>query len=567
MLTGIGASAGIGIGKALVIHEETLAFIPHAVEDREAELQRWRTALETFCDRTTAQADELRARVGEQDAAILEGHILMIRDPFMTGEIERQITEEGACAENALSMVCDQFAAIFSATDDELTRQRVTDVEDIKTGILRLLLGVSETDLSAIPPDTVVVTRELTPSMTARIRTEHVAAFVTETGGKTAHAAILARSLEIPAVLGIPDATSRLQDGDIIVVDGGTGEVLERPSAEQLADYRARQQALLEDRRALLQYIGKPTETADGRQLELVANIGTPEEASRVLECDGEGVGLFRTEFLFMDRDALPTEEEQFAAYRQAVLTLKGRPLIIRTLDVGGDKALPYLGMQPEENPFLGYRAVRFCLGRPDIFRPQLRALLRASAFGDIRIMVPLVTCVEELTAVRTLLAELMKDLDGEHISYNRDIPVGIMIETPAAGAIADLLAAEADFFSIGTNDLTQYFMAVDRGNSQVSYLYSPFQPAVLRAIRHIIDCGRRAGIPVGMCGEAASDPLLIPLLLSFGLTEFSVNPTSLLATRREIARWTLPEAGRLTAEIMRQTTEAAVRRLLEAQH
>ena len=567
MLTGIGASAGIGVGRALVIHEETLAFTPHAVEDREAELQRWRAALESLCDRTTAQADELRARVGEQDAAILEGHILMIRDPFMTGEIERLIMEEGACAENALSMVCDQFAAIFSATDDELTRQRVTDVEDIKTGILRLLLGVSETDLSAIPPDTVVVTRELTPSMTARIRTEHVAAFVTETGGKTAHAAILARSLEIPAVLGIPDATSRLQDGDTIIVDGGTGEVLERPSAEQLADYRARQQALLKDRRALLQYVGKPTETADGRQVELVANIGTPEEASRVLEFDGEGVGLFRTEFLFMDRDALPTEEEQFAAYRQAVLALKGRPLIIRTLDVGGDKALPYLGMPSEENPFLGYRAVRFCLGQPDIFRPQLRALLRASAFGDIRIMVPLVTCVEELTAVRTLLAELMAELDGEHISYNRDIPVGVMIETPAAGAIADLLAAEADFFSIGTNDLTQYVMVVDRGNAQVSYLYTPFQPAVLRAIRHIIDCGRQAGIPVGMCGEAAADPLLIPLLLSFGLTEFSVNPTSLLATRREIARWTLPEAGRLTAAVMRQTTEAAIRRLLEAQN
>lgn len=564
MLTGIGASAGIGIGRVLLLREETLTFEPHTVSDREAELARWRAALEAFCDQTAAQATALRARVGEQDAAILEGHILMIRDPYMTGEIERRITEDAACAEAALTEVCDQFAAIFAATDDELTRQRAADVADIKAGLLRQLLGVTETDLSAIPSDTVVVTRELTPSVTARLNTAHVAAFVTETGGKTAHAAILARSLEIPAVLGVPDALERLCDGDTVIVDGGTGAVLEQPSQEQLTDYQARRQTMLEERRALRQYIGRPTETADGHRVELVANIGTPEEAARVLEADGEGVGLFRTEFLFMDRTALPTEEEQFAAYRQAALTLKGRPLIIRTLDIGGDKALPYLGMQPEENPFLGHRAVRFCLDRPDIFRPQLRALLRAAVFGDIRMMVPLVTCVEELTAVRALLAEEADTLGKAGIPCKPDLPVGVMIETPAAAAIADLLAAEADFFSIGTNDLTQYVMAVDRGNPRVAGLYSPFQPAVLRAIRHVVECGRQAGIPVGMCGEAAADPLLIPLLLAFGLTEFSVNPTSLLATRREIARWTLPEAQRLAVDAMQQTTEEAVRRLLQ---
>ncbi len=563
MLTGIGASAGIGIGRVLLLREETLTFEPRTVSDREAELARWRAALEAFCDQTATQAAALRARVGEQDAAILEGHILMIRDPYMTGEIERRITEDAACAEAALTEVCDQFAAIFAATDDELTRQRTADVADIKTGLLRQLLGVTETDLSAIPSDTVVVTRELTPSVTARLDTTHVAAFVTETGGKTAHAAILARSLEIPAVLGVPDAIERLRDGDTVIVDGGTGTVLEQPSPEQLADYQARRQTMLEERRALRQYIGRPTETADGHRVELVANIGTPEEAARVIEADGEGIGLFRTEFLFMDRTALPTEEEQFAAYRQAALTLKGQPLIIRTLDIGGDKALPYLGMQPEENPFLGHRAVRFCLDRPDIFRPQLRALLRAAVFGDIRMMVPLVTCVEELTAVRALLAEEADALGKSGIPCKPDLPVGVMIETPAAAAIADLLAAEADFFSIGTNDLIQYVMAVDRGNPQVAGLYSPFQPAVLRAIRHVVECGRRAGIPVGMCGEAAADPLLIPLLLAFGLTEFSVNPASLLATRREIARWTLPEAQQLAADAMQQTTGEAVRRLL----
>ena len=506
----------------------------------------------------------MKDRVGEKQAEILLGQIMMLGDPFMTSQINDFI-DQGACAEGALDAVCGMYIDMFSSVEDELTRQRATDVRDLRDRMLAQLLGQAELDLSALPPSAVLVARDLTPSMTAGLKKGAVAGLVTEVGGTTSHSAILARAMELPAVLSVENATALIQEGDTVVVDGGEGQVLVSPGEDTLRDYRARREALLAQRADLDLYRGRPTRTADGRAVRLCGNIGSAGDARAVMEATGEGVGLFRTEFLFMDRSALPDEEEQFQAYRAAAEALEGRELIIRTLDVGGDKDIPYLGLEREENPFLGYRAIRYCLGRQDVFAAQLRALLRASAYGDIKIMLPLVTCADELRQAKALLTRLKGELDAEGLPYNREIRVGVMIETPAASLIADLLAREADFFSIGTNDLTQYTMAADRGNAKVSYLGSPYNPAVLRSIRHIIRCGHEAGIPVGMCGEAAADPLMLPLLLSFGLDEFSVGASAILPTRKLLSKWSAEEAGRLTAEVMELSSADGIRAYLKA--
>lgn len=556
MLSGIGASAGIGIGTVVMIKEQSLEFEARAVEDIHSELKRFEAAVERFCDQTMAMAEEMKARIGEKESEILMGQIMMISDPAMTDEIKGMI-QGGQCAEASLEAVCNMFIDIFSAADDELTNQRATDVADLKTRMLKILLGIEDIDISAVPAGTVLVARDFTPSMTAGIQKEHVMGILTEVGGKTSHSAILARALEIPAVLSVPGIMSQLKDGDHVILDGSTGEVILSPDESQIYDYQEKRKAFQQERKALEKFRGLPTRTADGLTVELVGNIGKPEDAMKVAENDGEGIGLFRTEFLFMERTQTPSEEEQFEAYKKAALIMKSKPVIIRTLDIGGDKEIPYLGLEKEENPFLGFRAVRYCLKHPDLYRTQLRALLRASAFGDIRIMVPLVTGVEELREVKRLLDEAKQQLDDQNIDYRKDIQVGVMIETPAASLMADVLAAEADFFSIGTNDLTQYTMAVDRGNAKVAYLYSSYHPAVLRSIRHVIECGKRAGIMVGMCGEAASDPLLIPLLLSFGLTEFSVSPTAVLSVRKTISEWSREEAEEVAQRAMTYETEA----------
>lgn len=563
MVMGIGASSGIGIGNIVIIKEQTLEYVQKPVTDVEAEIARIQQAIAQFSEKTQAMADDIKERLGQKEAEILEGQLLMISDPSLTSEIESLI-QSGQCAESALETVCDMFIQVFSMAEDELTKQRATDIHDIKTRVLKILLGIEDVDISSVPANTILVARDLTPSMTAGINPANVVGILTEVGGKTSHSAILARALEIPAVLSIDSIVSKVEQGQLVILDGQTGEVFLQPTEDEVETYTAKREQFLEEKRALAAFIGQETKTADGIKVELVANIGTPEEATKVVECDGEGVGLFRTEFLFMDRTNLPTEEEQFEAYKKAAIVLRGKPVIIRTLDVGGDKEIPYLGLEKEENPFLGYRAVRFCLDRNDVYRPQLRALLRASAFGEIRIMVPLVTCVDELLSVKAMLNELKAELDKEGIAYNKDIKVGVMIETPAASLIADILAKEADFFSIGTNDLTQYTMAVDRGNAKVAYLYSTYNPAVLRSIKHIIACGKAENIMVGMCGEAASDPMLIPLLISFGLEEFSVSATSILATRKVISQYTKEEADAIANGAMALTTEAEVAKYLK---
>ena len=558
MLNGTPASDGIGIGKVLIIEEHSLEYTPKTVEDTDAELQRFRNAVDEFCNNTLEQAENLRKSTGDKEAEILEGHIAIIKDPYLCSEIEKLIAD-GQCAESALEHMCDMFIAMFSATDDELTKQRAADVRDIKTGVLSILLGVQEVKISSAPSGTVLVAKELTPSMTAGINKDNIVGIITETGGKTSHSAILARALEIPAVLSVENAVAKLTNGQQVIVDGSEGVIIDSPDEVQLEKYTQKRNAFLTERRELENYRGRNTVSASGEEYELFCNIGKPDDALKAVESDGEGVGLFRTEFLFMDRNSIPTEDEQFEAYKKAALILKDKSLIIRTLDIGGDKDLPYLGLAKEENPFMGFRAIRYCLKNRDLFKTQIRAILRASAFGDIKIMFPLITTVDELREGKALVEEVKSELREKEIKFNENIQVGVMMETASAAVIADMLAKEADFFSIGTNDLTGYTMACDRGNSDVSYLYSALQPSVLRLIKHIIECGVKNGIPVGMCGEAAANRMMIPLLISFGLTEFSVSAPSELKVRKTISTWTKQEADEVAEKVMSMSSEKEI--------
>ena len=564
MYEGVNASDGIGIGVARVAVEPDLSFTPHAPEDAGDEKQRYAAAVAKFIEQTNAQIERMKVTVGEEAAAIMGAHIEFAEDDGIKEMVEGSI-DSGMCAEQAVSEAYDMYYTMFSNMEDELFRERAADVADVKTGLLADLLGKEVVDLSTLPENSIVVVRELTPSMTADIDKDNVAGIVTETGGRTSHSAIIARALEIPAVLSVADATTNIKTGDMVVVDGTNGKVIATPSDHDLEHYRAKAKQYAEEKLALEAYRGKPTVTGDGDKVLLVANIGNPDDANVAAEHDCEGVGLFRSEFLFMDAKELPTEDEQFAAYQKVALRMKNQPVIIRTLDVGGDKEIPYLNLRQEENPFMGFRAVRYCLNNPEQYRVQLTALLRASAFGDIKIMVPLVTNIDEIRQVKALVEECKADLDARGVSYNKDIEIGTMIETPAASLIADDLAAECDFFSIGTNDLIGYTMCADRGNDRVSYLYEVYQPAVLRSLKRIIEEGNKAGIMVGMCGEAAADPLLIPVLVSFGLGEFSVSAPSILRTRRILSEWTKADADALTEKVMQLKTATEVKAMLQA--
>lgn len=564
MYEGVNASEGIGIGTVAVAVEPDLTFTPHAVEDAAAEKARFEAALEVFCKKTEAQAEHMKTSVGEAEAEIMSGHVTLAQDPELTGAIKASI-DGGTCAEQALVETSTMFENMFLSMDDEVFRLRAADIADIRTGILAELLGREVVDLSVLPAGTIIVVHDLTPSMTATIDKANVAGIVTETGGRTSHSAIIARALEIPAVLSVSNACGALHNGMTAIVDGSKGVVIGEPDEETLADYTERAEQFAAEKRALEAFRGKPSVTADGITKVLACNIGSPDDVNGALDHDAEAIGLFRSEFLFMDAKELPSEEEQFEAYRKVAVAMKGAPVIIRTLDVGGDKEIPYMNLQKEENPFMGYRAIRYCLDNPDEYKVQLRALLRASAFGDIKIMVPLVTCVEEIRAVKKLVEECKAELREEGRIFNDNIQVGIMMETAAAANIPDLLAKESAFFSIGTNDLTGYTMASDRGNDRVAYLYSWYYPAVLRAIKNIIEAGVRAGIMVGMCGEAAADPLLTPLLIAWGMEEFSTSAPSILRTRKAISQWTKAEADELAAKVLELSTAEEVKALLEA--
>lgn len=563
MYKGIAGSEGIGIGTVVLIEEHEINIETKRVEETGAEIERLQNAIEKFVADTNVMAEKMDITVGKKDADILRGHIQMLQDPMIEEQISALIISEKITAEMAVEQVLEQTAEMFSQIPDELLQQRATDFRDIKTRMLKILLGIEDVDISQVPAGTVIVARDLTPSMTAGINPENIEGILTEVGGRTSHSAILARAMEVPAVLSIENICSIAKNGDKVVLDGTSGEAILNPDDETVEKFKKMYSDYQNEKALLKEYAGKPSQTKDGVKVELVCNIGKPADANKAVECDGEGIGLFRTEFLFMDRGSMPTEEEQFEAYKEVAEKMKGKPVIIRTLDIGGDKDVPYLGLEHEDNPFLGFRAIRYCLQRKDIYEIQLKALLRASAFGKIKIMVPLVTGVDELRQVKAMIKDIMAELDKEGVAYNKNIEVGVMMETPAACMMADALAKEAAFFSIGTNDLTGYTMAVDRGNAKVAYLYSTYNPAVLRAIKRIIECGKKEGIMVGMCGEAAADSKLIPLLLAFGLDEFSVSATSVLKTRKTISDCTMDECKALADKVMVCVTEEEVLEIL----
>ena len=565
-LRGIAASGGIGIGSAVCIREQSLDYSGVVYAGSETEKQRLQCAVEQFNAATQAVADRVGADVGSHEAEILTGQITMLADPFMRSQMDDAV-DAGNCAEAAADQVCTMYADMFGGVDDEMMRQRAADVRDIRTRLLSILLGVRTVDITALPVGSVLCARELTASMTVGLHPEQVTAILTEVGGATSHSAILARAMGIPAVLSVPGLLEQVQDGDRLIVDGTEGLALLKPDETALAEYEKRRDEESARRTLLAAYRDKPTENADGVRVQLYANIGSAAEAQMAADNGAEGIGLFRTEFLYMDRTSAPTETEQLAAYQAVSDCMAGKEVVIRTLDVGGDKAIGYLGMGKEENPFLGHRAIRYCLDAPELYKLQLRALLRAGAkHRNIKIMLPLVTGLDEIRAARALLEQCKRELADKRLDFDADIALGVMIETPAAAATAELLARESDFFSIGTNDLIQYTVAVDRGNPGVAPLYTPFHPAVLRAIQGTITAAKAAGIPCGMCGEAAADPRLTPLLLAWGLDEFSVSPAAVLPTRVQISRWHSTEAVAVAKTAMTFATAAEVESYLAAE-
>lgn len=562
---GVGAAEGIGIGAAKVVREQNVEVVKKSIPDSEAEVNNFMRILDITKAETEEMSQALEKNASAKEAEILFGHIMLMSDPMLVDEIVNRIKGERVCAEYAIEEVCNQYAAVFASMDDELMQQRATDMLDIKTRLIKKILGIENTDLSKLPYGSILVAKDLTPSMTAGLNPDNVLGIVTQFGGKTSHSAILARALEIPAVVGLSNLPEDISDDTDILLDGENGEVIILPTDAQKKDYEEKKKKYDANKELLKKYRELPSISKDGKKVEIAGNIGSPEDAKKVIENGGEGIGLFRTEFLFMDRDCMPTEEEQFESYKEVAVAMEGKPVIIRTLDIGGDKEIPYMGIAQDENPFLGYRAIRLCLDRKDdIYIPQLRALLRASAFGNIKIMLPLITSMDEIREAKALINDIKKELDEKNVAYNKNIEVGIMVETAAASLLADIFAKEVDFFSIGTNDLIQYTMSVDRGNVKIAGLYSPFSPAVLRSINRIITEGKKAGIMVGMCGEAAADPLLIPALLAWGMDEFSMSASSILKSRQIISGCDSKDLKAKVDKVLEMSTESEIKEYLK---
>ena len=562
---GVGAAEGIGIGVAKVVREQNVEVVKKTVSDSEAEVNNFMRVLDITKAETEEMSQALEKNASAKEAEILFGHIMLMSDPMLVDEIVNRIKGESVCAEYVIDEVCNQYAAVFASMDDELMQQRATDMLDIKTRLIKKILGIENTDLSKLPYGSILVAKDLTPSMTAGLNPNNVLGIVTQFGGKTSHSAILARALEIPAVVGLSNLPEDISDDTDILLDGESGEVIILPTDAEKSDYENKKKKYDTNKEMLKKYRELPSISKDGKKVEIAGNIGSPEDVKKVIENGGEGIGLFRTEFLFMDRDCMPTEEEQFESYKEVATAMEGKPVIIRTLDIGGDKEIHYMGIVQDENPFLGYRAIRLCLDRKDdIYIPQLRALLRASAFGNIKIMLPLITSMDEIRDAKALISDIKKELDEKNIAYNKNIEVGIMVETAAASLLADIFAKEVDFFSIGTNDLIQYTMSVDRGNVKIAGLYSPFSPAVLRSINRIITEGKKAGIMVGMCGEAAADPLLIPVLLAWGMDEFSMSASSILKSRQIISGCDSKDLKAKVDKVLEMSTESEIKEYLK---
>ena len=542
-LQGIAASDGIAIAKVYTLTEPDLSFTKISVEDTDKEISRLEEALVVSTKEIELIKETALKNLGEEEAQVFEAHLMVLSDPELVGQVKDAITSQKVNAEHALKEVSDMFISIFAGMEDNpYMQERAADIRDVSKRILANLLGVKIPSPATIKDEVVVVAGDLTPSDTAQLNRNYVKAFVTDIGGRTSHSAIMARSLEIPAIVGTKEITSLAKDGDLIIIDGLSGDVFLNPSEEVVAEYRTKAEAFAAQQAEWEKLKDADTFTKDGHQVELAANIGTPKDLEGVIHNGAEGVGLYRTEFLYMDSHDMPTEEDQFEAYKAVLEGMNGKPVVVRTMDIGGDKELPYLPLPHEMNPFLGYRAIRISLNEPEMFRTQLRALLRASVYGKLRIMFPMIATLNDFRGAKALLLEEKAKLVAEGVAVSDDIQVGIMIEIPAAAVLAHQFAKEVDFFSIGTNDLIQYTMAADRMNERVSYLYQPYNPSILTLIKHVIDSAHKEGKWAGMCGEMAGDQTAVPLLVGLGLDEFSMSASSVLKTRSLISKLTLED-------------------------
>lgn len=536
LIKGIAASDGVAIAKAYLLVEPDLTFDKNEkVTDVEGEVAKFNNAIEASKVELTKIRNNAEVQLGADKAAIFDAHLLVLDDPELIQPIQDKIKNENANAATALTDVTTQFVTIFESMDNEYMKERAADIRDVSKRVLSHILGIELPNPSMIDESVVIVGNDLTPSDTAQLNKEFVQGFATNIGGRTSHSAIMSRSLEIPAIVGTKSITQEVKQGDMIIVDGLNGDVIVNPTEDELIAYQDKRERYFADKKELQKLRDADTVTVDGVHAELAANIGTPNDLPGVIENGAQGIGLYRTEFLYMGRDQMPTEEEQFEAYKEVLEAMNGKRVVVRTLDIGGDKELSYLNLPEEMNPFLGYRAIRLCLAQQDIFRPQLRALLRASVYGKLNIMFPMVATINEFREAKAILLEEKENLKNEGHDISDDIELGIMVEIPATAALADVFAKEVDFFSIGTNDLIQYTLAADRMSERVSYLYQPYNPSILRLVKQVIEASHKEGKWTGMCGEMAGDETAIPLLLGLGLDEFSMSATSILKARRQI--------------------------------
>ncbi|EDW23034.1 phosphoenolpyruvate--protein phosphotransferase [Bacillus sp. FSL K6-4563] len=559
-LKGIGASAGVAIAKAYRLEEPDLTVHQKDINDPETEVKRFEEAIHVSKQELEAIKEHALKELGQDKADIFSAHLLVLSDPELLNPVKDKINSDKVNAEFALKETATMFVTMFEAMDNEYMKERAADIRDVTKRVIGHLLGVDIPNPSMISEEVVIIAEDLTPSDTAQLNRQFVKGFATDIGGRTSHSAIMARSMEIPAVVGTKEATKTVKNGDLIIVDGISGDVIIQPSEDEVKAYQKKHEDYLAKKVEWAKLVDQPTVTKDGVHVELAANIGTPEDVKGVLENGGEAVGLYRTEFLYMGRDQLPTEEEQFDAYKTVLEKMEGKAVVVRTLDIGGDKELPYLQLPKEMNPFLGFRAIRLCLEEQEIFRTQLRALLRASTYGNLKIMFPMIATLSEFREAKAILLEEKEALVAAGTDVSDSIEIGIMVEIPSTAVIADQFAKEVDFFSIGTNDLIQYTMAADRMNERVSYLYQPYNPAILRLITLVIEAAHKEGKWVGMCGEMAGDEIAIPLLLGLGLDEFSMSATSILPARTQLSKLSKEEAASFKEHILSlSTTEEVV--------
>ncbi|MDA1905054.1 phosphoenolpyruvate--protein phosphotransferase [Bacillus cereus] len=564
IIKGIAASPGIAIAKAFRLENPELIVEKIAVTNTNQEVERFEQAIETSKSELEGIKEHARKELGEDKAEIFAAHLLVLTDPELINPIKDKIKNEQVNAEFALNEVATMFVNLFETMDNEYMKERATDIRDVTKRVLSHLLGVTIANPTMISEEVVIVAEDLTPSDTAQLNRKYVKGFTTDIGGRTSHSAIMACSMEIPAVVGTNMVTNDIENGVLVIVDGLDGKVIVNPTEDVVKIYEDKKAVYEAKKAEWVKLVNEPTLSSDGHRVEIFANIGTPEDVKDVLENGGEGVGLYRTEFLYMGRDTLPTEEEQFEAYKTVLKRMEGKPVVVRTLDIGGDKELPYLNLPKEMNPFLGFRAIRLCLEMQDMFRAQLRALLRASVHGNLKIMFPMIATLNEFRQAKAILIEEKEKLQTEGTIIAESIEVGMMVEIPSSAVMAHQFAKEVDFFSIGTNDLIQYTLAADRMNERVSYLYQPYNPAILRLIKNVIDAAHNEGKWAGICGEMAGDEIAIPILLGLGLDEFSMSATSILRARNQIFKLSKTEINLVIEQILNMTTSEEVERFVK---